>query len=277
MDTKRARAEVKDVNSDKGEVTVAFATFNVKDSDWDVTSPAAFEEGAQALISPFGHKVWDGALPTGIGTLSSTNTEALFTGQYFMDTQAGADNFRVVSKTKDAMEWSYGYDAVEYSFGEHEGEHVRFLNKLKVHEVSPVILGAGVGTRTLSAKSGRASGAEKCVRCGHQFTKGEYYANAPTEDTDVSIVVCPGCVGMKFADEVTAVLASVKALSDRAADVLAKRQEKGKGFGADTSALLGRVAAEMKRLDDLLKSPAPVESNEDATREYLRIVARRLG
>ena len=34
-----------------------------------------------------------------------------------------------------------------------EGKAVQFLKKLKVHEVSPVLLGAGIGTQTLSVKS----------------------------------------------------------------------------------------------------------------------------
>lgn len=234
MDTKSLRVEVKDAD-DSGEVTAVFSTFNVKDSDSDVTLPGAFEDGAPALISAYGHASWGGFLPVGKGTISSTKTEAVFTGQFFMDTTHGLDTFRTVKQTGALQEWSYGYDAVEYSFGDHDGERVRFLNKLKVHEVSPVLLGAGVGTRTLSAKT----------------------------------------AGLKFSDEATAVLAAVKALADRAADVMAKRLEKGKALGADSAALLEQVSAELKRFEDVLRTPEPdVDQVADVRHELLRFLAR---
>src|SRR5690606_17071896 len=102
----------------------------------------------------YGHTSWDGALPVGKGTIRQTSKEAIFEGQFFLDTTAGRDTFVTVKELGSLGQWSYGYDALEYSFGEHDGQHVRFLSKQKVHEVSPVLLGAGVGTRTLATKSG---------------------------------------------------------------------------------------------------------------------------
>lgn len=233
---KGLRVELKDADETKGEVTAVFATFNVKDKDWDVTLPGAFEDGASVLISPFGHKVWEGALPVGKGTISSTKTEGVFTGQYFMDTQAGADNFHVVKNTIEQMEWSYGYDPVEYKFGEFEGERVRFLMKQKVHEVSPVIIGAGENTRTVAAKSG----------------------------------------GIKFSDEAQAVLTALESLSARAADVVTKRLEQGKALGADSTALLEQIHAEADRLKALLAAEPTPEHEDELAREYARFVSRNL-
>lgn len=148
------RVEIKD--EDKGEVTAVFATLNVIDSDGDVTVPGAFENGAKVRISAYGHASWSGALPVGKGTIREVKDEAILDGRFFVDTPAGADTFKVVKElgADGLQEWSYGYDPVEYSFGEFEDQPVRYLNKLKVHEVSPVLLGAGVGTRLLTAKSG---------------------------------------------------------------------------------------------------------------------------
>lgn len=151
MDTKSLRLEVKDAAT--GTVEAVIATYNVVDSDGDVTPPGAFEDGAQVLISAYGHQSWSGALPVGKGVLHSGDAEALFQGQFFMDTAGGSDTFRVVKELGELGQWSYGYDAVKYSYGEQDGQRVRFLEQLKVHEVSPVLLGAGVGTRTVSAKS----------------------------------------------------------------------------------------------------------------------------
>jgi HK97 family phage prohead protease len=147
-----SRVEIKD--ADKGQVTAAFSTFDVIDKDMDVTRPGAFDEGVKVVISAYGHTSWDGALPVGSGTIQATKTEAILDGQFFLDTRDGADTFTAVKRlAEDGLgEWSYGYDPIEYSFGEFNDQRVRFLDKLKVYEVSPVLLGAGVNTRTLAAK-----------------------------------------------------------------------------------------------------------------------------
>lgn len=154
MDTKRiCRVEVKD--ADRGQVEAVFATFNAVDADGDVTVPGAFTEGAEVPISAYGHASWEGALPVGKATISQTSTEAILHGQFFMDTAVGRDTFATVKHLGSLGQWSYGYDAVEFSFAEQDGRRVRLLKRQLVHEVSPVLRGAGVGTRTLSAKSGR--------------------------------------------------------------------------------------------------------------------------
>ncbi|WP_405149448.1 HK97 family phage prohead protease [Sphaerisporangium sp. NBC_01403] len=154
MDTKGLRVEIKD--EAKGLVKAVFATFNVVDSHGDVTPPGAFTDGEEMPISSYGHTSWDGALPVGKGSIRQTAKEAIFEGQFFLDTTGGRDTFTTVKELGPLCQWSYGYDPEDYSFGEQDGQRVRFLNKLKVHEVSPVLLGAGVNTRTLAAKSAGA-------------------------------------------------------------------------------------------------------------------------
>lgn len=159
MQTKRLnRVEIKD--ADKGEVSAIFATFNAKDSDGDVTLPGGFADGGIVPISAYGHRSWQGALPVGKGKLRETKTEAVMDGKFFLDTADGADTFTTVKHlAEDGLgEWSYGYDVIESDRGDFNGEPVRFLKRLKVHEVSPVLLGAGVGTRTLAAKTGLHAG-----------------------------------------------------------------------------------------------------------------------
>lgn len=152
MDKKSlARVEVK--NAELGEVEALFATFDVVDRDGDVTRKGAYKSGAHVRISAFGHKSWEGALPVGKGVIHETSEGVVLRGQFFMNTQAGRDTFEVVKELKDQMEWSYGFDVDESEPGEHEGKSVRILKRMTVHEVSPVMLGAGVGTRTLGVKS----------------------------------------------------------------------------------------------------------------------------
>jgi hypothetical protein len=139
---------------DTGKVTCIFSRFNMRDHDGDVTVPGAFSEGAPVRISQWGHGSWSpGLLPVGKGAIASDDTVATMTGQFFLKTQAGADTFEVVREMGDMQEWSYQYDPVLSDTGDFEGEQVRFLRKLIVNEVSPVMLGAGIGTRTTSVKS----------------------------------------------------------------------------------------------------------------------------
>jgi HK97 family phage prohead protease len=154
MDGKLLRGfEVK--SEDRGEVVAIFSTFNRRDSDGDVTLPGAFRDGAEVVISAYGHKTWEGRLPVGRGTIRTSGTEARLHGRFFLDTTDGRDSFTVVKHLGKLGQWSYGYDVVDHEYGEFEGKRVRFLKRLQVHEVSPVLVGAGVGVTTVAAKSAR--------------------------------------------------------------------------------------------------------------------------
>jgi HK97 family phage prohead protease len=136
-----------------GMISVAFAQLNVVDSDGDVTLPGAFPAKAVPM-SAYGHTSWDGALPVGKGDIAETDGWGVFKGQFLMDTTHGRDAYETVKAMAELQEWSYGYQPIEFSFGMHENQQVRFLKKLDVFEVSPVLKGAGVGTHTLAIKNG---------------------------------------------------------------------------------------------------------------------------
>lgn len=157
MDSKRLR-DVQIKNADKGTVSAVFSTLNVVDHDGDVTLPGAFDDGAPVVISSYQHTSWGGALPVGKGVIRTTKSETVLDGQFFLDTAGGRDTFTVVKALAESGlgEWSYGYDVVEADRGQFDGRDVQFLKRLKVHEVSPVLVGAGVNTRTLAAKSKQA-------------------------------------------------------------------------------------------------------------------------
>lgn len=159
MDRKTfSRVAVKDAVA--GEVELAFATFNETDADKDVTLPGAFEDGAEVVISSYGHASWGpsrGAsavpvLPIGKGKIRTTKDEAIVDGRFFLDTTGGRETFAVVKELGDLQEWSYGYETLKSHEGEKDGEPVRFLEKQVVFEVSPVLKGAGK-TRTLAVKA----------------------------------------------------------------------------------------------------------------------------
>jgi HK97 family phage prohead protease len=221
------QVEIKDAT--KGEVSAVFSRFDVIDRDGDVTLRGAFEDGAPVRISAYQHKSWEGALPVGKGVVRVTDAEAILEGRFFMNTAAGRDTFEVVKEMGTLQEWSYGFDIEESSVEERDGKQVRVLEKSKIYEVSPVLLGAGIGTRTLAVKGG---------------------------------------------EEAQAVVAAVGSLTERAADVMAKRREKGKGLGADSAALLELVEAELKKLSVLLTSDIAPDITSELQREYLRYLAK---
>jgi hypothetical protein len=153
MPQTKALSGLKITDPSEGRVQAVFATFNTVDHDNDVTLPGAFEDGAKVRISAYNHASWGPAmLPVGKGTISQTDREAILDGQFFMNTQAGRETFETVKELDDLGEWSYGYDIVDGGPGVFDGEEVNYLKKLKTHEVSPVLLGAGIGTRTIATK-----------------------------------------------------------------------------------------------------------------------------
>jgi len=147
-------------NADKGEVTAVFSTFNVVDKDGDVTLPGAIPDGAEVVISSYGHTSHGGVLPVGKGVIRTTDTEAMLHGQFFLDTTAGRETFEVVKQLGPLQEWSYSLNDVKSHLGEFDGKHVQFLESIFVKEVSPVLIGAGENTRTLAVKAAKNRDAE---------------------------------------------------------------------------------------------------------------------
>ena len=148
-----SRVRVKD--ADLGQIEAVFSTLGVVDSDGDVTVKGAFTDGASVVISAYGHRSWDGDLPLGKGTIREDGNEVVLDGEFFMGTTHGRDAFLTVKalSESDLQEWSYSLEEVESERGEVDGKRVNIIKRVTVKEVSPVLRGAGVNTRTLVAKS----------------------------------------------------------------------------------------------------------------------------
>jgi len=137
-------------DGEAGEFKAIFSTFDVIDLDNDVTLPGAFKDGQKVRVSYWGHRWSD--LPVGRGVIQSDEKEAWINGAFFLDTEGGRETYQTVKNLGELQEWSYGFDVLERSEGEFEGQQVQFLRRLDVTEVSPVMLGAGIGTRTEAIK-----------------------------------------------------------------------------------------------------------------------------
>ena len=141
--------EIKQDGQEQGLVQAVFATLNVIDADGDVTLPGAF--GNQNVrLGAWGH-AWQ-ELPVGKGLIKEEEEKAIFDGAFFLDTEAGREHYLTVKNLAELQEWSYGFRVVESEDGEFEGRQVRFLKKMEVYEVSPVMQGAGVDTMTVAIK-----------------------------------------------------------------------------------------------------------------------------
>jgi hypothetical protein len=185
--------------SQEGVVSVIFATLNTIDRDGDVTVPGAF--GNQiGKISP-AHD-WRAAT-LGVAKVREDGNHAIADLQFNLEISSAVDwykSIRFAHENGAPQEYSYGFDVLDSEQGVFEGQRVRLLKKVKVYEVSPVMVGAGLGTQTLSVKT--------CTTCG---------GGDPHRP-------------LKFADQLQAALAMTKAVRDRAREIRAKREDQGRIF-----------------------------------------------
>lgn len=149
MEHKSGRGNFK--AGEAGSFIAVFSRLGVVDRQGDVTEVGAFTEGEAVRIAQWGHNWASPAV--GKGTIHSDSREAWVQGQFFLNTTAGRETYETVKGLGSLQEWSYGYEVLRSRPGTFEGKKVRFLQKLRVIEVSPVMEGAGIGTRTTAIKS----------------------------------------------------------------------------------------------------------------------------
>jgi hypothetical protein len=137
-----------------GKVLARFGTSGVKDLDGDVIERGAIG-GQPVKVSAFGHTSWQGSLPVGKGITREDGDEQLADLSFFMDTTHGRDHFLTMKALGELGEWSYGFDILESRAPTDEERQLgirQVISQLAVHEVSPVLRGAGIDTATLEAK-----------------------------------------------------------------------------------------------------------------------------
>lgn len=226
-----APLEVK-FDDDAGSVRAAFARFNVKDSDGDVTLPGFFGEQEVAIVESH-----DNTKRVGRGRIFEDGDLAVLEGKYFLDTQQGRESYLTAKNMGDLQEWSYGFYLEDggFRFGEHDGKQVRFLQPkddgspgARVAEVSTVLVGAGVGTHTVSIKS----------------------------------------EGLRFVDQAEEVAKAAELLIARASEIQAIRASKGKTLGTDAVERIRKAMSRLEAVASMMDSIV-AESVEETTTEGL--------
>lgn len=134
----------------EGSIKCVFSTFNVVDRDGDVIAPDALKDGTPIKLCSWGHG-WD-RLAIGKGVIRTTKNEAIFEGQFNMNTEAGREAYETVKFMGDQQEWSWGFRIKEWERVEKDGKSVRLIKDVEPFEVSPVLIGANQQTGTLDIK-----------------------------------------------------------------------------------------------------------------------------
>lgn len=208
----------------EGSFVATFATLNVIDHHGDVTLPGAFADGKTVAIGGYQHDM--SALPVGRATLRSDANRAWVEGAFNLNTTTGRDTYETLKALQDVLEWSYIFTAPEWSMGEFETDkgavNVRYLKKIDVWSVDPVLKGAGIGTGTDSIK---------------------------------------GQPQLPIGDHAEQVLANLQAFQTRVESLADLRAKDGRVLSAANVARVGSVANALKALaadlDDLLTTSAP--------------------
>jgi hypothetical protein len=145
--------EIKD--AEKGEIAAKVATLGVVDKDRDIIRKSALPKAAKVAMSSWGHDAVFGARPAGSGKLKTVGNDLVFEGRAFLKTWNGRETFETLKEFPEA-EWSFGFHITEWddpSDEERKAGAVRIITKMEAFEVSPVLLGAGIGTGTTSIKA----------------------------------------------------------------------------------------------------------------------------
>ncbi len=213
-----------------GSGTAHIATLNVVDHDGDVTLPGAF--GTQHTKMLPAHD-WS-HVPIGKAKIHEDGDKVLADFSLNLDIESARDWHAALkhdlASDPPLQEWSYGFGVIEASFGDFEGQEVRFLKKLKVREISPVLVGAGVGTHTVAVK------------------------NADPQS-------------MKLADHIAAAMKSVEEVVARCQKIQIVRKESGRDLAADRYAELKGMEKTLEAIDTAAKALAELLKQGEAEGE----------
>lgn len=229
--------------ADDGTVEAIIATLNVKDKDGDVTLPGFF--GTQEIVMLPAHD-WQ-HIPLGKGILSEDGNRAIARFTMNLEIESAREWHSALkfdlAKGKPLQQWSYGFDILDGAskVGEFEGNTVRFLGPVnnapgsKVFEASPVLVGAGEGTQTLSVKS------------------------ADEEP-------------QKLSDQAEAVRVAAVALAERGKSLADLRAKDGRSVSAESRERLASVAGALMDAAKALAALTVTTTNPALLKEYARFI-----
>lgn len=174
MEYKRGEVarQSKEAPAREGMATFVIATLNKIDSDGDIVLPGAI--GRQTVPILPAH-IWS-HVPLGKAETYETGDKVLATAIFNMEVQAAREWHSALvfdlEHPPAKQEFSWGYQPTITTPSRLRGRNVRFLNEVQLHEISPVLQGASVGTHTVSAKrTGQPFASEELRAAGRWVEK----------------------------------------------------------------------------------------------------------
>lgn len=232
-------------NEAEGKVSAVFSVFNEIDSDGDVVLPKSIRSGYgdKGVVMCWGHD-WKHII--GKGVIRNEENQAVFHGEFNMNTTAGKEAYETVKAMGDIQQWSFGFEVNDSERGmftkDGQETEVRFLKDVKVWEVSPVLVGANQNTHTLAVK-------EKDL-------KEEDIDDVNTEFEEVKDI------GLRFTDEVDNLLIKMTALLKRAKELTALRLGKEKTLSQDSTEALDSLKDALEEMHQDIDTLLNVASND---------------
>ena len=173
-----------------GKGLAELATLSAIDSDGDTYQPGAFswkpEGHLWAMMMPAHNRR---AIPFGKARVFEEGDNAFAELNLNLKTTAGREWHEALlfdfAIGLPVQEWSFGYNA-EYTYRVNASGRIRVLTKVDVDEVSPVLRGAGNGTRTIEIKNAKLRDDH------HAGLIGDLGELAAAIDADPSIVSASG-------------------------------------------------------------------------------------
>lgn len=272
MDYKHYTLKVLEAD-EKGHFRAVFATMNVVDKQDDLTIPGAFGQ-QDVILSQWNHGSWQSgasALPIGVGKIFEEGNDAIIAGEFALEDADAQKTYKMLKYLKEKgrnVEWSYALPEIEFENREQDGKRIRVLKRIKVNEVSPVLMGAGINTRLLYIKSG------KTVTPGENETEQEFISRCigfyveEGRDQEQAAAICHRIYregkSSKLFDHVSLVTEDVGALVKRLSKVASLRESQGDHVGEAT---MQRVLALRAKLTDLVTKVDQIAKEHSAVEQ----------
>lgn len=266
MEHKNILAELLASNEDTGSFEAVIATTGVVDSDGDVIAEGAMAGNTVPILPAH-----DGSsVPLGKARVEEREDQVVAVGKFNMDIQAAREWFSAIKADLEdppaKFEYSWGFIPTKFRFEERDDMQVRVIEELDLLEVSPVLRGASVGTRTLSAKERREKDDAKA--------DAEPEADAKDAEDEPKL---------KLVDQVRMAREMAEAAVSRVGELAESRAKQGKHLGDEAVKELLQLGSEVeglsqvcKKVEEIMESPdaAKIDEKARALANYMAVRAR---
>lgn len=232
MQTKTVTIEAMD---EAGKGLVRIATLSAVDHDDDTYEPGAFtwKDGGHQWCSilPAHHR---GKVPLGKARVYEEGDAALAETFFNLDIPEAKSWHSAImfdlAQGKSVQEYSYGFDMLDFDYQARGNDRIRVIKRVDVHEISPVLKGAGIGTGTISMKGAKLKEEHFASLIGGL---GELATALPGDGSSIS------ATGLKQLEEIEAAIGGVLA---------PLREQAAKDRTAVDTALAGFLLTQSRRL-----------------------------